>query len=300
MTNDKNNLFRAMGLAAVLLFLIIVGVRTDNSKKTSDFEEATGATERPAEIEVMETGTPEELADICDESSKENVVETETGRAGMAYYDVCVKGAESEYLAEEEKEHMQYFLPTDGEDMYFIIKDMDDDGIEELLIGGENIGGVSDISQYRYDLSCTKVYFVFRYEDGKVKVPVIDVNDYDGGSFALNNGRFGTKYWSSLFELPEESKFYGNEGIFASGTIFQIWEDYQCTNCLITYQAVRCSGEEGWIADEYFVDDRLVSEEEWRASIEENIISHIVPEAEIYSLREENLKSVLLDGTIFH
>ena len=40
-------------------------------------------------------------------------------------------------------------------------------------------------------------------------------------------------------------------------------------------------------------------EQEWRVSFEENIISHIVPEDEIYSLREENLKSVLQNGTIF-
>lgn len=242
-------------------------------------------------VESNNTGTPEELEDICAESS----TETENEKARRAYYDVCLEGAESEYLAEEEKERMQYFLPIGGEDMYFIIKDMDHDGIDELLIGGENIGGISEISRYTYDMLCTKVYFIFSYEDGKVKVPVIDVNDYDGGSFALENGHFGTKYWSSLYELPEESKYYGNEEIFASGTMFQIWEDYHCKNGRMTYQAVRCSSEEGWIADEYFVNEELVSEEEWKASIEENIISHIVPEDEIYSLREENLKSVLLD-----
>lgn len=271
MANEGNSLFRVMSLAAVLLFLIIAGVWTDSRKKTS-----------------------------ADDSSKGNVVETETGQAGRAYYDVCVKGVESEYLAEEEKERMQYFLPIGGEDMYFIRKDMDGDGIEELLVGGENIGGLSDISQYTYDMLCTKVYFVFRYEDGKVKVPVIDVNDFDGGSFALDNGHFGTKYWSSLFELPEQSRFYGNEGIFAQGTSFQIWEDYHCADCLISYQAVRCSDEDGWIANEYFVDDKLVSEEEWKESIEENIISHTVPEAEIYPLSKENLKSVLSDGVIVH
>lgn len=282
---SSKKLMGVPGAAAVLLFVLIAGVRMNSRKTELDFDEV--------------TGIPEELADISDESSKENAVETETGRARRAYYDVCVRGAESEYLAEEEKERMQYFLPIGGEDMYFILKDTDGDRIEELLIGGENIGGLSDVSQYGCDLFCTKVYFVFQYEDGKVKVPVIDVNDFAGGSFILNNGHFGTTYWSSLLELPEESMFYGNEEIFARGTSFQIWEDYHCANCLITYQAVHCSGEEEeGVADEYFVDEKLVSEEEWRASIEENIISHRVPEQEIYPLSKETLKSVLSDGTI--
>lgn len=267
----------------LLLFIVFIsGISMSGCKKEAEKAEETE--------NITETEKAEET---------ENIAETENEKARRAYYDVCLKGAESEYLAEEEKERMQYFLPIGGEDMYFIIKNMDHDGIEELLIGGENIGGISEISRYTYDMLCTKVYFIFSYEDGKVKVPVIDVNDYDGGSFALDNGHFGTKYWSSLYELPEESKYYGNEEIFASGTMFQIWEDYHCNNCRMTYQAVRCSGEEGWIADEYFVNEELVSEEEWRASIEENIISHIVPEDEIYSLREENLKSVLQNGTIF-
>lgn len=298
MAEDKKRLLRAMGLAAALLFLVIAGVWTNSGKTAPDFEDATETADENREknenIEEVEKEETEKAAET------ENITETENEKARRAYYDVCLKGAESEYLAEEEKEQMQYYLPIGGEDMYFIIKDMDDDGIEELLIGGENIGGISEISQYTYDMLCTKVYFIFSYEDGKVKVPVIDVNDYDGGSFVLENGHFGTKYWSSLYELPEESEFYGNEEIFASGTMFQIWEDYHCTNCRVTYQAVRCSGEEGWIADEYFVNEELVSEEEWRASIEENIISHIVPGDEIYFLREENLKSVLLDKAMIH
>lgn len=40
-------------------------------------------------------------------------------------------------------------------------------------------------------------------------------------------------------------------------------------------------------------------ERERRAFIEENIISHIVPETRIYFLREENQKSFLRNGTIF-
>lgn len=298
MAEDKKRLLRAMGLAAALLFWVIAGVWTNSGKTAPDFEDATETADENREKN-------ENIEEVEKETEKysrktENIAETENEKARRAYYNVCLNGAESEYLAEEEKERMQYFLPIGGEDMYFIIRDMDDDGIEELLIGGENIGGISEISQYTYDMLCTKVYFIFSYEDGKVKVPVIDVNDYDGGSFALENGHFGTKYWSSLYELPEESKYYGNEEIFASGTMFQIWEDYHCKNCRVTYQAVRYSSEEGWIADEYFVDEELVSEEEWRASIEENIISHIVPEDEIYSLREENLKSVLLDKAMIH
>lgn len=281
-----------LGLAAATLLLVIAGVRADDVSGINE------VTKKDVETALADSVRVEDISDINEVQENENIADTGKGSVRRAYYDVCLKGVESEYLAEEEKERMQYYLPIGGGDMYFIIKDMDGDGTEEMLIGGENIGGLPDISQYTYDMLCTKVYFIFRCEDGKVKVPVVDVNDYDGGSFVLDNGCFGTKYWSSIYGLPEASAFYGNEEIFALGTVLRIWDDYHCTDCLVTYQAVHCSDEEGWLADEYFVDDRLVSKEEWSASIEENIISHIVPEEEIYPLSEENLERVLADETI--
>lgn len=168
----------------------------------------------------------------------------------------------------------------------FVLKDINGDGIEELLIG-EPYGCL-------VDWAVEKIWYILGYEDGRVKV--MDYNleaNSERGIFILNNGELVRMNWSSYILVPQDSKYY--DAVMAgeeepSGSTIFIYADCAGTQMLIEYQVSYVGGD-----TEYFINDKLVSEEEWYASMQGNIIEQLIPQSEYWDLNKENLDKVLLE-----
>ena len=48
------------------------------------------------------------------------------------------------------------------------------------------------------------------------------------------------------------------------------------------------------IGEEYFIDEQIVSKEEWMSAIQTNIIDNLIPLDQFYQVNTENLQKVLL------
>lgn len=197
--------------------------------------------------------------------------------ARYAYYDVLVNGAPLD--GGDTMETLSPYLQLDG-GWDFILKDINGDGIEELLIC-ESSGCLLDY------LPVEKIWFIFGYEDECVKVLYTEVTAAcNRGYFVLNNNKMVSMYWISPTMASNGEEFPSEDDI----SIF----DWNGGQPLIEYRVCNRWSDPYFGDIEYFINDKLVSEEEWYASMQSNIIEKMIPQKQYWALNKENLYKELL------
>ncbi len=223
-------------------------------------------------------------------------------KARKAFYDVLINGVEPEGDYDKSvfafiREEAAGVSASSGST--FLLKDIDGDGVEELFFssGEDSIKTVDDFGESG---GSATISYALRYKETGVEVMFFHTVDYSNGEFLLDNGQvvtMSTGGTSGQDMIPEESRWKNStEEIWFGRNIYGIYEDWAEFRGEWTDGKERTYSEFSYSDDlgtEYFIDDHLVSKEEWRNGIQTDIINNLIPEEQYYELNFENVQKVL-------
>jgi len=231
-------------------------------------------------------------------------------KARKAFYDVLVNGVEPEGDYDKTvfasiREEAAGVSASSGST--FLLKDIDGDGVEELFFpsGTDSLKTVDDFGESGGSATVT---YALKYKETGVEVMFFHTVDYSNGEFLLDNGQVLTISRISTFNeswMPEESSWKNNTNeIYLYGNSYIICENWDTflgewahsgkgsrEYHFVKYQDWETSADLG---TEYFIDNHLVSKEEWQNGIQTDIINNLISQDKYYELNPENIQKELL------
>ena len=198
--------------------------------------------------------------------------------ARKAFYDVMVNGVMP--IGDFDK----YVLDICRQDGVFMLRDIDQDGIDEMLFPAsrESLEEFENINSYGEGDLTSKIILILKYSELGTEVIFTDINDWSCGEILLNDNKILGTYWGSYDEhLGWEYYIRDSWNEF-----LQPGED----SPRISYRYLNYSEEN----TEYFTNDQIVSKEEWRAGIQKDILDNLIPQDQLYDVSVENFQKVLL------
>lgn len=224
--------------------------------------------------------------------SEDKSVVKKNKEALEAYYNVLVNGAktmECHNAWSGDYEEFKYAIidEIDIDRGYgytkFVLCDLDGDNIQEMIFGDVYLNkDVSECLSGMYGF----VAAILKYDGAGVTIPIYDYLDAHDGLSVLNNGMLCRTY-----EYHDAT--WATTGISIYENLERSLSREWCVNLSIqSYYQEDMTDIKYY---EFYIDDNMVTKEEWEDAYQKNVVNYIFSEEQVYDLTFNNLKEILLE-----